>query len=213
VIRRSRATTEPGTAVDGLPSTLGRRHLLTGGLAVIGSGVLASQAAPAFAEPRPVAPADRSPSIGVLPGAITLTLRGSDWRRVSDPPPVSFAGGSVAAPGPTRTIGRFVDAGGATIGSFNATPIGASSDGPQLHTLALSDGVLLGLGDGPMSEAEYAVIGGTGRYLGAVGGYLCRQFPLGTGAGTAEFVLTLLLAEARDDAALGAAPTSSTSRS
>ena len=94
-----------------------------------------------------------------------------------------------------------------------ATPIGAGSDGPQLHSLALRDGLLLGLGSGPTAEADYAVVGGTGRYLGAVGGYTCRQFPLGAGAGTAEFVFTLLLAEQRSDAALGAAPTSSTTRS
>jgi hypothetical protein len=83
-----------------------------------------------------------------------------------------------------------------------------------LHALTLHDGLVLGLGSGPIGSADYAVVGGTGRYLGATGGYTARQFPVGAGGnGTAEFVITLLLAEQRSDAALGAAPSTSIARS
>lgn len=178
--------------------------MITGGLAAVGTGVLAAGAASAEASTGALPPGG---GLGRLPGAISLVLHGVDWRRAV---PVPTAGGAVPD---LRTVGQFVDQAGTTIGSFRSTPLAETAGSPELHVLTLHDGVVLGLGSGPLEEAAFAVVGGTGRYLGATGGYVVRQFPEAGGAGTAEFAITLLLAEQRADAALGAAPTTSLSRS
>ena len=60
----------------------------------------------------------------------------------------------------------------------------------MLHTFELTGGTILGMGSGPLREATYAVIGGTGRFQGAAGSYVARQHPRDLGGdGTAEFVL------------------------
>jgi hypothetical protein len=132
-----------------------------------------------------------------------MTLHGIDWRFVADAPPV---GGS-ATPAPLTTAGELVDDRGTGVGSFRSTPLVTGSAGPDLHILTLSDGVLLALGSGSLDEGHFAVVGGTGSYLGATGGYTVRQSPAGpAGDGTALFLITLLSAESRPQAALGAAP-------
>jgi hypothetical protein len=182
---------------------------LTGGLAAVGTGMLVAgtdgvaRAAEAAA-----------PSVGTLPGGVTIVLRGVDWRMTVPVPPVAGSGVPRPAPSGLRAIGRLVDSSGADAGSFRSTPLGDSSDGPELHALTLSDGLILAIGSGPLAEAAFAVVGGTGNYLGATGGYIARQFPGTPGKpGTAEFVVTLLLAEHRTDLALGAAPSTPNTRS
>jgi hypothetical protein len=180
---------------------------LTGGLAAVGTGVLIASEGPAQA-------AEPGTTLGTLPGAITVVLQGVNWRMTAAQPPITSGGDPRPAPSGVRAVGDFLDASGQPTGSFRSTPLGESSDGPELHILTLADGLILGIGSGPLSEAHFAVVGGTGRYLGATGGYVSRQFPRQPGKpGTAEFVITLLLAEQRTDAALGVAPSSHTARS
>lgn len=72
----------------------------------------------------------------------------------------------------------------------------------EWHTFRLRDGTLTGMGTSappgparaPEPEQEFAIVGGTGRYLGARGSYVARQGVRERGGnGTAAFRLTLLL--------------------
>jgi hypothetical protein len=66
----------------------------------------------------------------------------------------------------------------------------------QQHTFSLPEGTIVGSGVATYdaeSEDTFAIVGGTGRYLGATGSYTARQRyrELG-GNGTAEFRMTLI---------------------
>ena len=64
------------------------------------------------------------------------------------------------------------------------------------HTFVLADGNIIGSGiasSGLDSEGHFAILGGTGRYLGARGSYTARQSHVDFGGnGTATFTLTLI---------------------
>ena len=113
-----------------------------------------------------------------------LVLFGRDWRLHS---PARIPGEPPPAGDRPTPQGRLVDARERTIGSFASALAGAGS-ALELHTFELADGQIFGVGTGPADEATFAVIGGTGRYLGARGSYLARQ---SLHDGTAEFTLTL----------------------
>ena len=68
----------------------------------------------------------------------------------------------------------------------------------EIHTFTLNGGTIHGLGTAMRgAEGHFVILGGTGLYAGAHGGYVARQ---GTrelgGDGTAEFRLTLVGGEA-----------------
>ena len=87
------------------------------------------------------------------------------------------------------------------IGHFTAahltqdSPFAAGTSTLEIHTFALKDGTIHGLGSvARTSEAEghFVILGGTGRYAGAHGSYVARQSARDLGGnGTAEFHLTL----------------------
>ena len=88
---------------------------------------------------------------------------------------------------------------GRVLGHFSAahltheSPFAAAASSLELHTFTLTDGTILGLGSVARgTEGQFVVVGGTGRYAGARGGYTALQHlrELG-GNGTAEFQLTL----------------------
>ncbi len=64
------------------------------------------------------------------------------------------------------------------------------------HTFILPEGNIFGSGvatSGTDSEGQFAIIGGTGRYMGARGSYIARQSHVDFGGnGTATFTLTLI---------------------
>ena len=91
------------------------------------------------------------------------------------------------------------------IGQFFATYYRLSNPGKvpvsepgslELHTFVLTDGTIIGSGTANAaidSEGHFAIIGGTGRFLGVKGSYTAKQSyrELG-GNGIATFTLTLL---------------------
>src|SRR5262249_54629007 len=88
---------------------------------------------------------------------------------------------------------------GQVVGHFDAahltqqSPFAAAASSLEIHTFALKHGTIHGLGLSPRGdEGHFVILGGTGRYAGAVGTYVAhqRQRELG-GDGTAEFHLTL----------------------
>jgi hypothetical protein len=79
--------------------------------------------------------------------------------------------------------------------SSDGSPVGAL----EMHTLALRDGTIVGMGTSPAvaaGAAAFAVVGGTGRYAGARGSYLAeQQTDAAGGPGCARYTLTLISAE------------------
>jgi hypothetical protein len=99
--------------------------------------------------------------------------------------------------------GTLHDTAGNEIGRFHAalfcTGSPHSPGSPPLtyleqHTFILADGVLFGSGVSGDGTDAFAIVGGTGRYVGARGTYNARQshYDMG-GDGTAEFQLTYTL--------------------
>jgi hypothetical protein len=173
-------------------ATRRRDVLIRGGSALLGAAGLA--ALPAAALPAGAAP----------PGAAPRMLFGRAWRISSR----DVRKGELPAEGVRLLIrGELYDAptGGRKLGEFYATAhrlgtLGkAAPQAPgslELHTFVLAGGTLVGSGvasAAAASEGEFAIVGGTGRYVGARGSYRARQShrELG-GTGTATFSLQLI---------------------
>jgi hypothetical protein len=66
----------------------------------------------------------------------------------------------------------------------------------ELHTFVFSDGTIVGSGVASAaseSEGHFAIVGGTGRYLGVRGAYVAKQRHLELGGdGTASFTFTFV---------------------
>jgi hypothetical protein len=85
------------------------------------------------------------------------------------------------------------------VGHFTAahlthnSPFAAGASSLEIHTFALKDGTIHGLGSVARGvEGHFVILGGTGRYAGASGSYVARQNSRELGGnGTAEFHLTL----------------------
>ena len=94
---------------------------------------------------------------------------------------------------PPTTTADLIDDQGNTIGSFWSAALAAGSSVLLFHTFVLPEGMLFGEGSGPLDEATFAVVGGTGSHRGANGQYVARQRPAGAGGdGSAEFVFDLV---------------------
>jgi hypothetical protein len=121
--------------------------------------------------------------------AKTVVLYGRDWRQVvHDAEP-----GTLPAADAMRTPrGRIVDGRGRELGVFRAANLAGTGAALQLQTFDLSDGTILGIGNAGVHEDPFAIVGGTGRYLGVSGTYIAKQSPRDLGGdGTAEFTLSL----------------------
>jgi hypothetical protein len=168
-------------------SILGMGALALAGLAgAVGLGSVAERA--------------RSAPGAVLPGA-PIQLHGSQWHLRAP----ALRSGVLPERGDRVSISGVLSGspGGPPIGTFYATSMHldtvdaarfATAD-MQMHTIQLQEGNLVGMGTAVAGEATYAVIGGTGRYLGATGSYTAVQQPFEVGGdGTARITLNLKLA-------------------
>ncbi len=165
-------------------SLLKRAAILAGGAIGIGVAGRASAATPAAA---PAAVPLRQAK------ARQLTLAGRDWRLAR---PGVEHGKLPAANQPAVPLGRIVDARGRELGQFHAAALPGLT-AFHLHTFELAEGTILGLGASALDHGTYAIVGGTGRYAGASGTYVARQWPRELGGdGTAEFNLNLIAWEA-----------------
>jgi hypothetical protein len=128
----------------------------------------------------------------------TLTLTGRNLHAVSNGRPV---GHGPTAGERTALSGELVDLNGALRGDFfiSSTAFGSPVDaGPggvptvESHTFRLPDGTIHGMGTAaPDGDSVFAIVGGTGRYLGARGSYTARHMPVELGGdGSAAFAMT-----------------------
>jgi hypothetical protein len=162
-----------------------RRELLKGSVALAAGAIGLGAAGRAIA--RHDQPAQPTSGTQELP--LTLTLAGRNWHALTD----STSGRQ------TTLSGELVDQEGTSLGAFYGSaarvesPVDHSPASVETHTFALADGTIHGMGTvAPGApEAVFAVVGGTGRYLGARGSYVARQQPLELGGdGSASFTLT-----------------------
>lgn len=91
-----------------------------------------------------------------------------------------------------------VTAPGGGLGQFQAVPLAAGAPGGpsglEMHTFTFDDGALWGVGMAGHAPTVFAIIGGSGVYLGARGSYVADLQPHGLGGdGTADFTFTLLV--------------------
>lgn len=136
-----------------------------------------------------------------------LTLHGRQWHVTSTelkPGQLPDRGHRLLARGELVAEGD-----GGKVGEFYATSFGleapnrAGPDGAatlELHTFNLADGSIIGTGTARAAldaDDVFAIVGGTGRYVGARGSYVARQQHQEFGGdGTARFSLTLITEEA-----------------
>jgi hypothetical protein len=127
-----------------------------------------------------------------------MTLYGRSWHMYS---PDHRHGQTPAVGDRLTTFGELLDRPGSeAIGEFHAASFSTGSpfvSGPyatgcvEVHTFSLRDGTIIGMGSTAGGNAEFAIVGGTGRYLGAGGSYVARQHQLDLGGdGSAEFRFT-----------------------
>jgi hypothetical protein len=132
-------------------------------------------------------------------GATNITLHGTDWH-LSAP---GLRRGDLPKRGDRVSVTGSLSytAEGEGMGAFVASVlhVDAPGHGPysqvqlETHNFQLPDGTLVGMGStSAQGESVFAIVGGTGRFLGVTGSYVARQSPFETGGnGTAEFTLTL----------------------
>lgn len=121
----------------------------------------------------------------------SLSLTGRNVHAVSNGRPM---GHGPDAGERTALSGELVDANGAALGNFyvSSTAFGSPLDGPapvvESHTFRLPDGTIHGMGT---ADDAFAIVGGTGRYLGARGSYTATHMPIELGGdGSAAFRMT-----------------------
>lgn len=165
-----------------------RRQMLKSSLALAAGaiGLGAARKAMGGAE----SPAVQSPSNGKPPR--TLTIEGRNVHALVEGRPLGH--GPVAG-GRTTISGELVDTSGAALGRFLGTSTAFDTPEPsavESHTFQLTDGTIHGMGTvQPGSQTVFAIVGGTGRYLGARGSYAARHMPIELGGdGSAAFTMT-----------------------
>lgn len=135
-------------------------------------------------------------------GPQTMKLYGSDWHLAAP----GLRRGDLPKRGDQVSISGMLSRarGDAQVGTFFGSVVhldAAAGHGPyataqlETHAFQLPGGTLIGMGTTTGSgENVFAIVGGTGRFLGATGTYVSSQSPLETGGdGRAEFTLTLNL--------------------
>ena len=140
-----------------------------------------------------------NPLAQAAPGGTTLTLRGSDWHLTAS----GLRRGELPKRGDLVSVSGSLNIQGTdATGSFFASVQHLDSrvgHGPfaavqqETHTFQLPGGTLFGMGTRiPGTDGAFAIVGGTGSYLGASGSYTAHQSPIETGGdGSALFTITL----------------------
>jgi hypothetical protein len=151
------------------------------GAGVAGSSLLGGRATPA---PAPVAvtplvlPAAAPKSFSVFVRDIRFTA--PDLKPGIRPEP-----GVLYSP-----HGEIEDEVGELVGTLSGGMLPGSAGRIGIQQLTFTDGTLIGMGSGSLDNAEYAVVGGTGRFAGASGSYSTKLQP-GTRGRDAEFVINV----------------------
>ena len=168
----------------------GRRTILKRG--AIGAASVAAIAVAAGTQSSP----QRAAVATAASGSRTIRFVGRSWH-------TDTAKAALPGKGDQYSVyGELLSPAGDKMGEFFSQNVGVDSpfqitgEGVgsfEIHTLSLPEGTIVGVGVGGGRERTYAIVGGTGKYVGARGSYLARQDTYGLGGdGKAELLLTLL---------------------
>jgi hypothetical protein len=180
---------EEAPRVTSRRSMLGRGALLVAGAFGVGATVKRAGAGDAAAIPAPASPQVAPPT--------ELRLFARHYHLHS---PTHRAGQIPAKGERTSAYGELLDRPkGKVVGHFTAahltldSPFAAGLGSLEIHTFHLGDGTLHGLGAAaPGAEGQFVILGGTGRFADARGGYVAVQRHREAGGnGTADFHLKL----------------------
>jgi len=126
-----------------------------------------------------------------LPIGREVTLVGRQWRLET---PGRKPGEAIQPGDHSAVYGELLDKKTRKVlGQFHGSRLALQGHaGVEVHTFVLPGGTVIGMGTSLLDEAVFAVVGGTGRYVGAKGSYAATQRLREYGGnGTAEFKLTL----------------------
>ena len=179
-LRKARAPSDLSTRAS--EDGTSRRTLMKQGLVLIagaaGVGVASAVgqsgsrtipvALPVGAAPLAFTPARASSPSG---SATTLPLYVRDVRFTS---PVFKPGELPDGSTPRSPHGTLVDADGVWVGTFTGGVLPGSAGQIALQRFVFADGSLIGMGSGSLADEEYAVVGGTGKFAGAIGSYTTK---------------------------------------
>jgi hypothetical protein len=168
---------------------LRRRSVLTRGAAGLAAG-LALFVGRSDSMPTVVA----STSAKATPRAVELYGRG--WTVRAD----DLKFGVLPKAGERYAVsGDLTDApGGKKIGEFASAvfTLAMHGDTVEMHTINLAGGSIIGMGSGSGAKRVFAIVGGSGDYIGARGSYVAEQDLHGFGgSGIAKLTLTLATEE------------------
>lgn len=161
-----------------------RRTLITRGLGLLAGAVGAGIAGSALQGEGRTAiavPAAAAPPMAVRPTELALFVRDVRFSSTAARPGELPTGKVLSAP-----HGALVDHSGAVLGTFSGGLLPGSSGQIGFQRFVFAGGTLIGMGSGNLADEEYAVVGGTGQYAGAIGTYTTRLQP-GTRGRDAEF--------------------------
>lgn len=173
-----------------------RREALKQGFALLGAAV-GIGAAKKVLSVTPEAPSETNSGKQFVVHARGLRIRSQDIRRGELPPAgirMLAKADIVSDPSSSQKAGEFF----ASYFRINAPGKVADHDPGTIeqHTFVLPEGNIFGSGvatSGLESEGQFAITGGTGRYLGVRGSYVARQSYLDFGGnGIATFTVTLI---------------------
>jgi hypothetical protein len=191
---------EAETSRGGAPPDESRRSLLTRGLS-LAAGAVGVTAAGAWLQsggrqtPAAVPVAVHDPVPVPVPAArtvpdltateLSLFIRDIRFSSPGQRPGELPTGKTASAP-----HGTLVDSAGVTVGSFAGGLLPGSAGQIAFQRFVFPNGTLIGMGSGSFDGEDYAVVGGTGIYAGAVGTYQTK-IQLGARGRDAEFTFNV----------------------
>jgi len=162
------------------PAGTSRRALISRGLwaaaGAIGLGVASTGVALGRAE---------APAAAAGPARLSVVVHDVRFTAPTVRPGALPEAGAVASP-----HGALRDAAGQHVGGFSAGTLPGSAGQIAIQRFTFANGTIIGMGSGGLDGEEYAVVGGTGRYAGAIGTYTTQIRP-GAYGRDAEFEITI----------------------
>ena len=157
-----------------------RRALISRGLwaitGAVGLGVAGTGVALGAAE---------EPASAAGPAQLTLVVHDVRFTSPSAKPGALPDAGAIASP-----HGALHDTAGQHLGRFSGGTLPGSGGQIAIQRFTFADGTIIGMGSGGLDREEYAVVGGTGRYAGAIGTYVAQVRP-GAHGRDAEFQISV----------------------
>lgn len=152
-----------------------RRNVLARGLyaiagaAVAGTAILSRSDSTQSAAATSPTTADSGAAAASAAGPLTMSMYVRDVRFTNP----GLKPGKLPDFGSTMSPkGRLESPAGDHLGRFSSGILPGSDGQVAVQRFTFSDGSLIGMGSGDLNGEEYAVVGGTGRFAGAIGSYV-----------------------------------------